>query len=117
MAKDLLDGSVVEPRQQNSRDELQRFGSQRVADGALRAGQLELDGLQRRLSKAADLVDHIEPDRTLQAEALALATHLDHPVYDCLYLVLARREVATLLSADQKLLDLLDSEHCLKNTQ
>ena len=30
----------------------------------------------------------------LQAEALALATHLDHPVYDCLYLVLARREVA-----------------------
>jgi predicted nucleic acid-binding protein len=38
-------------------------------------------------------------------------------VYDCLYLVLARREVATLLSADQKLLDLLDSEHCLKNTQ
>lgn len=71
-----------------------------------RAGQLELDGLQRRLSKAADLVDHIEPDRTLQAEALALATHLDHPVYDCLYLVLARREVATLLSADQKLLDL-----------
>jgi hypothetical protein len=46
-------------------------------------------------------VDHIEPDRTLQAEALALATHLDHPVYDCLYLVLARREVAALLSADQ----------------
>ena len=42
----------------------------------------------------------------LQAEALALATHLDHPVYDCLYLVLARREVATLLSADQKLLEL-----------
>ena len=71
-----------------------------------RAGQLDIDGLQRRLSKAAELVDHIEPDRTLQAEALALATYLDHPVYDCLYLVLARREVATLLSADQKLLDL-----------
>jgi hypothetical protein len=59
-----------------------------------------------RLSRAAELVDHIEPDRTLQAEALALATHLDHPVYDCLFLVLARREVATLLSADQKLLEL-----------
>jgi predicted nucleic acid-binding protein len=71
-----------------------------------RAGQLQADGLQRRLSRAAELVDHIEPDRTLQAEALALATHLDHPVYDCLYLVLARREVATLLSADQKLLNL-----------
>lgn len=71
-----------------------------------RAGQLAADGLQRRLSRAAELVDHIEPDRTLQAEALALATHLDHPVYDCLYLVLARREVATLVSADQKLLNL-----------
>lgn len=71
-----------------------------------RAGQLEADSLQRRLSRAAELVDHIEPDRNLQPEALALATHLDHPVYDCLYLVLARREVATLLSADQKLLEL-----------
>ncbi len=71
-----------------------------------RAGQLQADSLQQRLRRAADLVDHIEPDRTLQAEALALATHLDHPVYDCLYLVLARREVASLLSADQRLLDL-----------
>jgi predicted nucleic acid-binding protein len=71
-----------------------------------RYGQLEASGLQARLRRAADLVDHIEPDRTLQAEALALATHLDHPVYDCLYLVLARREVAGLLTADQRLLDL-----------
>ena len=65
-----------------------------------RAGQLALDGLQRRLSKAAELVDHIEPDRRLQAETPA--AHLDHPVHDCLYLVLARRELATLLSVDQK---------------
>ncbi len=71
-----------------------------------RAGQLQAASLQTRLRRAADLVDHIEPDRTLQAEALALATHLDHTVYDCLYLVLARREVASLLSADQRLLDL-----------
>ena len=71
-----------------------------------RAGQLEADGLLQRLDRAAALVDHIEPDRSLQAEALALATHLDHPVYDCLYLVLARREVAALLSADQRLLKL-----------
>jgi predicted nucleic acid-binding protein len=71
-----------------------------------RAGQLEACGLQQRLSRASDLVDAIEPDRNLLAEALALATHLDHPVYDCLYLVLARREVATLLSTDQRLLDL-----------
>jgi predicted nucleic acid-binding protein len=51
-----------------------------------RAGQLEGAGLQQRFERAVALIDHIEPDRTLQAEALALATHLDHPVYDCLYL-------------------------------
>lgn len=68
-----------------------------------RAGQLELEGLHQRLSKASDLVDHIEPDRHLQVEALALACHLDHPVYDCLYLALARREAAMLLTADQRL--------------
>ena len=28
-------------------------------------------------------------DRHLQVEELALACHLDHPVYDCLYLALA----------------------------
>jgi len=71
-----------------------------------RAGQLEEADVQQRFERAVALVDHIEPDRTLQAEALALATHLDHPVYDCLYLVLARREVAALLSADQRLLKL-----------
>ena len=59
--------------------------------------------LQRRLSRAVELVDVIEPDRQLQAEALALACHLDHPVYDCLYLALARREAAVLVTADQRL--------------
>jgi predicted nucleic acid-binding protein len=68
-----------------------------------RAGQLVADGLQQRLSRAAELVDVIEPDRHLQVEALALACHLDHPVYDCLYLALARREAAQLLTADQRL--------------
>ena len=68
-----------------------------------RAGQLEVDGLQRRLSRAVELVDVIEPDRHLQAEALALACHLDHPVYDCLYLALARREAAVLITADKRL--------------
>ena len=43
---------------------------------------------------ARDLVNRVERDRQLQAEALALALacHLNHPVYDCLYLALARRK-------------------------
>ena len=71
-----------------------------------RAGQLDAASLQPLLARATVLVDHIEPDRTLQTEALALATHLNHPVHGCLYVVLARREVATLLTADQTLLNL-----------
>ena len=58
---------------------------------------------QQLLADARDLVDRVEPDRHLQAEALALACHLNHPVYDCLYLALARREAATLISADRRL--------------
>ena len=71
-----------------------------------RAGSLEGINPQVLLADARDLVDQIEPDRTLQVEALALAWHLNHPVYDCLYLALARREAATLLSTDQRLLAL-----------
>jgi predicted nucleic acid-binding protein len=67
------------------------------------AGQLAAEGLRLRLNRAAELVDVIEPDRHLQVEALALACHFDHPVYDCLYLALARREAATMLTADQRL--------------
>ncbi len=58
---------------------------------------------QELLAEARELVDRLEPDRHLQAEALALACHLNHPVYDCLYLALARREVASLISSDRRL--------------
>jgi len=62
----------------------------------VRAGSLNDLDPQLLLADARDLVDQIVPDRHLQAEALALACHLDHPVYDCLYLALARREAAEL---------------------
>ena len=54
---------------------------------------------QELLAEARELVDRLEPDRHLQAEALALACH----PYDCLYLALARREAASLISSDRRL--------------
>lgn len=39
----------------------------------------------------------------LMLTEVALACHFDHPVHDCLYLALSRREVAVLLTADQRL--------------
>ena len=68
-----------------------------------RSDQLNALDPQLLLANARDLVDRVEPDRHLQAEALALACHLNHPVYDCLYLALARREAATLVSSDRRL--------------
>jgi predicted nucleic acid-binding protein len=45
-----------------------------------RADQLNNLDPQLLLADARDLVDRVEPDRHLQAEALALACHLNHPV-------------------------------------
>jgi len=45
-----------------------------------RAEQLAGLDPQQLLADATDLVDRVEPDRHLQAEALALACHLGHPV-------------------------------------
>jgi predicted nucleic acid-binding protein len=44
------------------------------------------------------------PVPPLLARALVLAERLDHPVYDCVYLALAEREQATLVTADERLL-------------
>jgi predicted nucleic acid-binding protein len=68
-----------------------------------RSGQLRADGLQRRLSRAAELVDVIELDRHLQAEALVNGLASGSPMVDCLYLALGRREAAMLLTADRRL--------------
>ncbi|MCP9837286.1 type II toxin-antitoxin system VapC family toxin [Cyanobium sp. N.Huapi 1H5] len=73
-----------------------------------RAGHLADLDPQQLLAEARDLVDRVEADRHLQAEALALACHHDHPVYDCLYLALARREAATLISLDRRLQQLAE---------
>lgn len=46
------------------------------------------------------------PDRTLAVEALAEAAARQHPVYDLLYIVLARRHGAHLLTLDARLSNL-----------
>ena len=40
----------------------------------------------------------------LLARALVMAQRLEHPVYDCVYVALAERERATLVTADERLL-------------
>ena len=48
-------------------------------------------------------VPQIFEDAALAAPALELARELGHPVYDCVYLALARRRNAPLITLDRKL--------------
>lgn len=45
----------------------------------------------------------IRPTRPLLTRALVMAVRLQHPVYDCVYLALAERERAALVTADERL--------------
>lgn len=47
-------------------------------------------------------VELVVPDHALHRAAFSLATRLDHPVYDCLYLALALSRGAALATADAR---------------
>ena len=68
-----------------------------------RAGRLESSAVRHRHVEALALVTRWIPDTALFPEALVLALKRGHPVYDCLYLVAARRLDARLLTADRRL--------------
>ena len=59
---------------------------------------------ETHLDSAIDLPDDVINDKELYREAFKLGCTLDHSIYDMLYLVLARRHNATLLTMDKKLL-------------
>lgn len=63
------------------------------------------------LTQATAMVDHlpyvlldIVPSRELRQQAFAIATALDHAVYDCFYLALAIARDLVLITADRRLL-------------
>ena len=64
------------------------------------------DALAATLDAVADGVIDLADDEALVQAALNLAFGLKHKVPDCLYLALAEREGALLVSADRKLLAL-----------
>jgi len=67
----------------------------------VRAGELSLEDATERLEEALNLTDLMVPDSQLIAEALAAAAMYQHPVYDMMYAVLARRHGATLVTVDR----------------
>jgi len=73
----------------------------------VRAGVLDRDTALTRYEEATGLVDSFEPDEHLTTEALSTAVLHGHPVYDLLYVVLARRYGCKVLTEDRKLVALL----------
>lgn len=69
----------------------------------LQAGQLAAADATTRLRDAIDLVDEFAPDADYVPDALVAAHQHHHPVYDMLYLVVARQHACELMTADRKL--------------
>jgi len=58
---------------------------------------------ERDIEQAIALPDEYINEIELYREAFTLGCTLDHPIYDMLYVVLARRNSARLLTMDKKL--------------
>jgi len=69
----------------------------------VRAGYVDIENAKLSLVLGIQLVDVFIPNSELAIESLHEAVRLNHPVYDLYFLVLARRNGATLLTVDEKL--------------
>lgn len=57
---------------------------------------------ERHVDHLPTFFSRLHPSRELLGEAMKLAFRLRHPVYDCLYLALARQEGSKLVTADEQ---------------
>ena len=69
----------------------------RRGEAAAELGAAGMREVRRFVPQIVDVADLAEP-------AMQLAGELNHPVYDCVYLALARRRCARLVTLDQELI-------------
>ena len=77
----------------------------------VKAGIIDADQGNNALERAVGLVDSFEPARLLYKEAFTLSVNCLHPVYDALYLILARRNNGVLATLDRRMADLAANLH------
>lgn len=77
----------------------------------VRVGVLVAADLPERHREAMALVHRFVDEAGLFPEALTVAVATDHPVYDILYALTARRHAGVLLTFDMRLHDLCRREH------
>ena len=71
---------------------------------SLRLGAITSEQFQALKHRAGEPFSQLVPSSALLTRAAHWCLELDHPAYDCLYVALAERERATLITADQRLL-------------
>ena len=77
-----------------------------------RLGQIERADAGAALAWMTDIPVRWNDDEAVSADAVRLALALDHPVYDCVYLALAHRIGATVVTADRRFVTAIAStEH------
>ncbi|MBI4723840.1 MAG: type II toxin-antitoxin system VapC family toxin [Rhodomicrobium sp.] len=69
----------------------------------VRVCQLAEDTAKAMLARAPSAFDLLVPLEELLPSAFQLSLSMAHPVYDCFYFALARREGAPLVTADKRL--------------
>ncbi len=69
----------------------------------VRVNQLAEDTAKAMLSRSPSAFARLVPLEELLAGAFQLSLSIPHPIYDCFYLALARRESAPLVTADKRL--------------
>lgn len=75
-----------------------------------RAGAITTDQWHAMATLTPDLLGEVVgTTRALLQTALRWCEQLDHPAYDCLYLALAQQRQATLITADQPLLQVIQT--------
>jgi predicted nucleic acid-binding protein len=82
----------------------------------LRRGELTRSEIVEAAEKIAGLEVDLASLQDLMAPATELAAYLDHPAYDCFYIALAVVENSPLVTADKRLLRVLDQrDRSLRN--
>ena len=77
-----------------------------------RTGEIERRAAGVLLANVPDMPVRWAADETVSADAMRLALALDRPVYDCVYLALAHRIGAVMLTADRRFVKAIAStEH------
>ena len=67
-----------------------------------RVGEMERADAGAAMALLRDMPLRWNDDEAVTADAVRLALALDHPVYDCVYLALAHRIGATVVTADRR---------------